>query len=1364
MAYERYYLGLDMGTSSLGWAVTNEKYQLLRRKGKDLWGVRLFSEANTAADRRSHRTARRRLQREKARVGYLRELFAEEINKIDPGFYQRLADSKYHREDKESNQPFALFADTGYTDKEYYHDYPTIFHLRKALLDLNNTGKEYDVRLVYLAILNMFKHRGHFLNANLDEKSGSDLHKSVEQLNISMLDILGKRLEEVEQEKLENILSSKNYSNTARLEKLIELFQLSKSKNKQEVEILKLICGLKGTLSKIFENGDFNEDTVKMSISFRDANYEESITEVESILAEDEFEMLLIAKQIHDWAVLANIMSGEEYLSVARVKAYDKHKKDLEVLKRVLKSNSMDSYKKMFRIMEDNNYSAYVGSVNYKNEKVRRGAKHDTDEIFKKMKAIVSGCEDCEEKNYILCELDKGTFLPKQVTSSNGVIPNQVHKKELKRIIENAQKYLEFLTYKDESGLSVGEKIIKLFEFQIPYYVGPLSYKVGENEKMGKRGNMWSVRKESGAVLPWNFEQKIDIKKSAEKFINNLTNHCTYLNGETVLPKNSLLYEKYMVLNELNKLKINGEGISVELKQNIYNDLFKKGKRVTSKMLVKYLKDIGEVDANDNPEISGIDGDFTNRLANHKKFFEIFGKDNLTQEQINIAEDVIFYSTVYGDSRKFLSEKIREKYQNILDESQIKRILGMKFKDWGRFSRQLLELNGTDKQTGEVSSIISKMWNENYNFMELMAEDKFTYSEEIEQRVKKIEKTLSTMEYSDLDELYISAPVKRMVWQTILVLKELEKVMGYGPDKIFVEMAKGPGEKNQRKDSRKKKFLDLYKQCQKESRNWKSELEATEESKFKSKKLYLYYTQKGKCMYSGENIELTDLFNDNLYDIDHIYPRHFIKDDSIENNLVLVKKTHNAHKSDTFPIEESIRRNMHSIWKMLRDGNFITEEKYKRLMRNNEFTDKEQAEFISRQIVETRQGTKVITDLFEKTFPQSEVIYVKAGLVSDFRHKYGFLKCRNINDFHHADDAYLNIVVGNVYNTKFTKHPINFIKDYKRDPEKYKYHMDKLFEYPVSRGEENAWITKGGESFKMVRKMMAKNTPLVTRMNYEEHGGIADQTIYSAKEASKVNGDGYISVKSSDEKISDTCKYGGMKKYKGTYFVLVEHTEKGKRVRTLEDIPLYLKEQLDSREKLQQYFKKEKRFRYENPVVIYNRIKRHSLIKVNGFYLYLTGRTGKQLRVLNAVQLSLDAKMARYVKWITKVNDEYQSEAQYDEDEKITREKNLELYEVLKDKHMNKIYSKRPNAVGSKLNGGTEKFSDLPLSRQVYVLLQIIQLSQLINEGVDLREIGGSKASGTCKISKKISGNDEFKLINQSVTGLFENEIDLLTV
>ena len=32
---KEYYLGLDLGTNSVGWAVTNEKYELIRVKGKD---------------------------------------------------------------------------------------------------------------------------------------------------------------------------------------------------------------------------------------------------------------------------------------------------------------------------------------------------------------------------------------------------------------------------------------------------------------------------------------------------------------------------------------------------------------------------------------------------------------------------------------------------------------------------------------------------------------------------------------------------------------------------------------------------------------------------------------------------------------------------------------------------------------------------------------------------------------------------------------------------------------------------------------------------------------------------------------------------------------------------------------------------------------------------------------------------------------------------------------------------------------------------------------------------------------------------------------------------------------------------------
>ena len=76
---EKYYLGLDIGTNSVGWAVTDPSYRLERFHKKDMWGIRLFEQADTAADRRVKRTNRRRLQRRHQRIQLLQELFAEEM-------------------------------------------------------------------------------------------------------------------------------------------------------------------------------------------------------------------------------------------------------------------------------------------------------------------------------------------------------------------------------------------------------------------------------------------------------------------------------------------------------------------------------------------------------------------------------------------------------------------------------------------------------------------------------------------------------------------------------------------------------------------------------------------------------------------------------------------------------------------------------------------------------------------------------------------------------------------------------------------------------------------------------------------------------------------------------------------------------------------------------------------------------------------------------------------------------------------------------------------------------------------------------------------------------------------------------------
>lgn len=159
MSAEKMYIGLDIGTDSVGYAVTNESYDVLKFHGEPAWGVTLFDKANLSAERRSFRTARRRLARRQQRAKLLQELFAPALTKIDPRFFIRLRDSALSRED--TQEKYSLFDDLMYTDKEYYQQYPTIHHLISELMTSNDP---HDIRLIYLACAWLVTHRGHFLN------------------------------------------------------------------------------------------------------------------------------------------------------------------------------------------------------------------------------------------------------------------------------------------------------------------------------------------------------------------------------------------------------------------------------------------------------------------------------------------------------------------------------------------------------------------------------------------------------------------------------------------------------------------------------------------------------------------------------------------------------------------------------------------------------------------------------------------------------------------------------------------------------------------------------------------------------------------------------------------------------------------------------------------------------------------------------------------------------------------------------------------------------------------------------------------------------------------------------------------------
>lgn len=1383
MKSEAYYLGLDMGTNSVGWAVTDSSYHILRAKGKDLWGIREFDEALTAVDRRANRISRRRRQRETARIGLLKNWFADAVNAKDPNFFARLENSKYHLEDKDEQvrDKNVIFNDADFKDKDYFKAYPTIFHLRMKLIEDVSAAK--DVRLVYLAVLNMFKHRGHFLDKGTEsELQMTDMsclygvaaeNVAVAQIpmkdNESVLLELPRCPEELRQQ-LQSVLTNRELSRKARREQLAALLGIT-SKQKQLLELLNGMCGLSMKLSTLFAEDITDENGSRIEISFTNGSADETMDKLTDLLNDGFFTVLLSLRDIYTNAALQGILKGSTYLSEARIKIYDKHHHDLLLLKKLLKQHSGADYDAMFRSDEKGSYSAYVNSCNSKqvnikngNRPKRRGIKERAQEQFYAyVKKLIKDYPDSEEKAYILTEIEKENFMPKQLTSSNGVIPNQLHARELKAILKNAEHHLDFLKVKDASGLTVSERIQQLFSFTIPYYIGPVSENIGKKDY---QGTGWAVRKASGRVLPWNIKEKIDIEETRKGFVERLIRSCTYMNNEKVLPKSSLLYERFCVLNEINNIRVNGEKPDVKIKQAIYKELFEKGKKVRRKDIEKLLISEGILSQDNTAALSGIDIEINSSLSSWGKLKAVFGEHLKEDKYRNIAEDIIYLCTIYGDDKPELKRLLTEKYaselhpdRKVLNSKDIGRIAGGKFSDWGRFSAKFLMLEGINKETGEVMPLIRALWETNDNLMELLS-DRYTYIDELKEVQNRINRSLSEVTIEDLDEMYFSAPVKRMVWQTFKVIREIEKVMGAAPDRIFVEMARQEEKEKKRTVSRADAFKALYKEIKDEDRNWLKFIEAREkDGSIRSKKMYLYLTQMGKCMYSGHELDLNELMTDK-YDIDHIYPRSKVKDDNIANNLVLVEKKINNKKQDVYPIHADIRQKMTPYWKLLLEKKLITKEKYDRLTGSSGFTPEQLAGFIERQLVETRQGTKSVANLLQELMPEStKVVFSKAGNVSDFRHDNKLLKSRIVNAMHHAHDAYLNIVVGNVYYTKFTANAWNFIKDYEGNKDAYRYHLGKMFEKDVKRDGYTAWIAENDQktvenaSIRTVRSMLSKPSPLLTRMSYEGHGGIATQTLWGKAVVKKSkSSDAYIPLKSSDQRLCDTAKYGGFSSASTAYFTLVEYTKKGKKVRSLEAVPLYLKDRIEKDDRiLKDYLRKQTGD--EKLRICFRRIKLMSLIKVNSYYLYLTGKSGPRLTVSNAVQLLLNQEQVNYVK---RLESDYSGQ--------LNKEDNMKLYDILIKKYECSMMKNRPNSILNKLKLCRDAFEKSDIDKQKQVLTSIVKAMNVKGNKTDLSPIEGDANAGEMKPNKVISGNAEFKLIQQSVTGLYEHEIDLLKI
>lgn len=1371
---KKYYIGLDCGTNSVGWAVTDKEYHLLRRRGKTLWGMRLFDEAKTAAERRGYRSNRRRMARAKRRIKLLQMLFSEEIAKVDPDFYIRLRESLYLKEDKrgfsnvEAVSKYTLFNDPGFTDVDYHKQYPTIWHLRQAIIDsINDSSKHFDVRLYYLAIEHIVKHRGHFLRSGEINSGAGDFGELWNSLcdaagtcGITVDKAIAGEVEALLKQKMSKIDKKKQ------LEKIMFADVLSNDDYEGDYKALAhLLCGSKVSLSKLF-NIEADED---LKLEFSSDSFEDKYPMISDFVSDIDGaeDLILAAKAIYDYVYLCDLLKDSNNISAAMVRNYDIHRRDLEDIKQALKPFK-DDYKHFFQTEVAENesdvfYNAYISKGSTKKNKSYSVNQED---INKELKRLF-------EKNGIGGELlsraTEGTLLPKQRGYAKGTIPQQLHHNELRLILQKlCQDYPSFAVEvpgENDKYNTKAKKIEYIHSFRIPYYCGPLLSKTQKSEKFAWGKEIHEI------VYPWNYDELVDKGGLADEFIKSMTNKCTYVVGADVLPKNSLSYQRYMVLNELNNLKINGSRIDNDVKQRIYNQAYLGGElggNVTLKKLSQWMKSVGILGNAD--ELGGsAEAKILPKLSTHADFYRILGADYNKQYPVGKLEKVINLITILNNEPTMLAEKIQQELD--CSNEQARRLAQLNYKDWGKFSLDFLSGIRADIN-GHQMTILEALWETSNNLMELLSGE-FGFRDELG-RVNsgKVGNTGEEIAYEQVQELYCSPAVKRTVWQAIKIVNEIRKVMGCDPAKVFIEVTRGDEKgKPKVKLARRKELLDKYKAIKDGKDDFAKklfeQLNSHDDRDLQSKKLFLYYQQMGKCAYTGERIELDEINNTRLYDIDHIYPRSKTKDDSITRNLVLVKAEANREKTNKYPINLDIQAKMRGQWGFWYRSGLITKEKYERLTRTTPLTPDELAGFIQRQIVETGQSTKAIAELLKHGLSKdTRVITVKAGGVSDLRHYYGynanplrpeFIKIRELNDLHHAKDAYLNIVVGNVINSTFTDNPRHWIKQQQdsgynysirtnlifRDSEIYTKKDGTTTKYPVVK----AW--NYADSLEAVSSTMRRNDVLWTRMNHKlstKGGGLMDaQLVRKAP--------GYIPRKK-DARLRDTSKYGGYNSPMGAYFALIEAQDGSRRI-----ISIPLLETSNVNDYINQ--------KYGGAKVVIPRIDFMSKIIVNGFPVHLSGRTGDSLILYPAKQLYLPASDLTYLKKVCSLSAKMKADKSYKATDKdgISKERNLGLFDDIAERLVE--YKAMP-AFGGRVDDVTanrEEFGALDIEKQCQCLCAILTIVGCSAAKGDLSAfVPKAQFLGSCLCSSRISGLDSAKLIYQSVTGLYEKVIDLKTV
>ncbi|NBK97901.1 MAG: type II CRISPR RNA-guided endonuclease Cas9 [Erysipelotrichia bacterium] len=574
-------------------------------------------------------------------------------------------------------------------------------------------------------------------------------------------------------------------------------------------------------------------------------------------------------------------------------------------------------------------------------------------------KAILKENDQLLKDGYFVCQIQKMRF------DEIGKIRGNINNFRTADYVNEMQKIFSNQNVSDE----LKEKVLALIQRRRHYSDGPGSF-ISQTP-------YGVIYDENGKILVG--------------MIDKMRGKCSVFPDEFRAAKMSYTAELFNFLNDLNNLSVNDEKLTKEEKEKVIGIINAKGS-ITPKQLAKLLGvellDIKgfRINTKEEPILTEFKG---YKLL--LKLFKSHGKEQLLENK-NLLDEIIDILTK--------SKEVNERYELI---NSLNTEIG---KDLSTALSNARGVSGYHSLSAKAMKIINdEMLLTSMNQMQIIHSSNLVVNEK---HNLKGQKNI----FAD-DEAILSPVAKRAQREAMKVINRLREIYGEF-DSIVIEMTR---DKNS--DDRKKRIRDNQKYFEGKNKEVIDLVGENTHLNAKTKqKIRLYIEQNGKCLYTGESLDLRLIINDpTAYEIDHILPISASLDDSM-NNKVLVTHQANQEKGNLTPMMafrkhrftkgniEVFRKNVLA----LKQNKNITSKKAEYLLYDKDLTQfSNMRDFINRNLVDTSYACRVVLNTLNDYFKQNEintkVHTIRGKATSQFRNRIGFKKDRDEDYSHHAIDA-----------------------------------------------------------------------------------------------------------------------------------------------------------------------------------------------------------------------------------------------------------------------------------------------------------------------------------------------------------------------